>query len=361
MGESMTEQEKIHMRFTAIWWGILFAAFMCLMVVTANHKTIVIADGSYGQGGADASGGQSEHERDIQLLGTEAGTGIFLIPLEKNIKAENVTVENSYMKKEMHIFIEGAKEDFYEENPIQGDVSNIQWAGREDRKKGVFLNLHMDDVYEYHTSMDGEYLRIETFVPHEMYRLLVVIDSMESGQSDSGPSEGNQSESSRSESAELISAVSRLLPKQVDREEIRLYFTDSEDMVPTEEERLAFVEAVQADLYLSIGVAREEDPAQYGIRGWYNEDYFIPEFGNVEFADIVTRKVTIACGNRAIGLECAGDDSILHKLRIPAAGVELGNFTNEQESALLSQESYREKLAQGIAEAIREVYTDYYE
>ena len=342
----MTEQEKKHMRFTAIWWVILFTVFMCLMLVTANRKTIVIADGSYGQDGADASGGQSEHERDIQLLGTETGTGIFLIPLEKNIKAENVTVENSYMKREMHIFIEGAREDFYEENPIQGDVSNIQWAGREDRKKGVFLNLHMDDVYEYHTSMDGEYLRIETFEPHEMYRLLVVIDAMESGQSDS---------------MELISAVSRLLPKQIDREEIRLYFTDSEDAVPTEEERLAFVEAVQADLYLCIGVAMEEDTAQYGIRGWYNEDYFIPEFGNVEFADIVTRKVTIACGNRAIGLECAGDDSILHKLRIPAAGVELGNFTNEQEGALLFQESYREKLAQGIAEAIREVYTDYYE
>lgn len=342
----MTEQEKIHMRFTAIWWGIMFTVFMILMLVTANRKTIVIADGSYGQDDADGSYGQLEHERDIRLIGTEEGTGIFLIPLEKNIKAENITVENSYMKKEMHIFIEGAREDFYGENPIQGDVSNIQWAGREDRKKGVFLNLHMDDVYEYHTSMDGEYLRIETFDPHEMYRLLVVIDAMGSGQSDS---------------MELISEVCRLLPKQLNREEIRLYFTDSDDAIPTVEERLAFVEAVQVDLYLCIGVAMEEDIAQYGIRGWYNEDYFIPEFGNVEFADIVTRKVTIACGNRAIGLERAGDDSILHMLRIPAAGVELGNFANEQERALLFQESYKEKLAQGIAEAIREVYTDYYE
>lgn len=347
----MTKKDQLHMRLTAVWWGCLFTVSMCLMLVTANKKTIVIADGSYEKGSSDAAGEQAEHETEIPLLSTEEGTGIFLIPLEKNIKAEDVVVENCYMEREMHIFIGGAKEEFYEECSVQGDVANILWAGRENRKKGIFLNLRMDDVYEYRTSMDGEYLRIESCDPHEMYRLLVVVDSMEGGQSVGGGTRGDG----------LISEVCQMLPKQLNREEIRLYFISGGDKIYSVEERLAFVEAVQADLFLSIGVARDEDAARYGICGWYNEDYFIPEFGNVEFADIVTRNVTIACGNRAVGLKSVADDSILHMLHIPAAGVELGNLTNEQERILLSQGGYREKLAQGIAEAVREVYTNYYE
>lgn len=346
----MTGKDKLHMRLTAVWWGFLFAVSMCLMLVTANRKTIVIADGSYEQGSSDTAGDRAENERKIPLLSTEEGTGIFLIPLEKNIKAEDVVVENCYMEREMHIFIGGAKEEFYEACSVQGDVANILWAGREERKKGVFLNLHMDDVYEYRTSMDGEYLRIESCDPHEMYRLLVVVDSME-GETERG-STGDGG---------LISAVCQMLPRQVNREEIRLYFTNGNENTHSVQERLAFVEAVQADLYLGIGVARDEDATRYGICGWYNEDYFIPEFGNVEFADIVTRNVTVACGNRAIGLNSVADDSILHMFCIPSAGVELGNLTNEQERILLAQGSYREKLAQGIAEAIKEVYTNYYE
>lgn len=336
--------DKFHMYLTAIWWGILLVTSMCLMITTAVRKTIVIAEGSYEQ--ESAGGVTAAREKEVPLAATEEGTRIFLIPLEKDIKAENVVVENSYMKREMHIFIKGAKEEFYEENSVTGDVANILWAGGEKQRNGVFLNLHMDGIYEYRTSMDGEHLRIETCDPHEIYDMLVVVDCMESEQR---------------ERTELAAAVCRLLPKQLNHEKIRLYFTNSEEETPSVEERLAFVEEVRPDLFLSVGVAVAEDTSLYGIRGWYNENYFIPEFGNVEFADIVTRKVTIASGNRAIGLQSAADDSILQEIRVPAAGVELGYLTNEQERVLLSHGSYREKLARGIAEALREVYTDYYE
>lgn len=339
----MKDREKWHMRLTAIWWSLLFVAAMVLMLVTANHKTIVIADGSYEQGRGSSDGEETAHVREVELSCTEEGTGVFLIPLEKDTKAENVVLENSYLSRELHIFIAHAREAFYEGHPVQGDVADIRRADREERGNGVFLNLHMDGVYEYRTSMEGEYLRIEVCDPHELYRLVVIVDAVEGA------------------GGEITRSICQMLPKQLNREDVRLYFTNAEDTVLSEEECIAFAEAVRADLFLCIGVDEAEDNTQYGICGWYNEDYFIPEFGNVELADIVTRNVTIACGNRAIGLKDAREDSILQKLRIPAAGVDLGNLTNERESALLSQESYREKLTQGIAEGIREVYTKYYE
>jgi N-acetylmuramoyl-L-alanine amidase len=114
-------------------------------------------------------------------------------------------------------------------------------------------------------------------------------------------------------------------------------------------------------MFLHINVAQAEDEQQYGICGWYNELYYIPEFGNVELADIVTKNVTIASGNRAVGLKAADEESILQDIRVPAAEIDLGYLTNSQERSLLSQSAYREKLADGIADAIREVYSSYYE
>lgn len=336
--------EEFHRRLTLVWWSFLFIGSMYLMLVTAENKTIVIADGSYEQGAVEGSG-VSEWEHRLELESTEEETGVFVVPLDKNTKAEDVVVENSYMDKSLHILLKSVGEGFYEEHAVLGDVAAIRSAGWEEQRRGVLLNFEMDGVYEYRTSMDQDMLRIEICSPHDIYRLLVVVDSMDGS----------------TVQTETVRGVLKLLPAQLNHENIRLYFTGTEDKEITAEERLAFVEEADADLFLTVGAAVREDTGQYGICGWYNESYFIPQFGNVEFADIVTRNVTIASGNRAIGLESAGEDSILQSIRIPAAGVDLGNLNNEQERVLLTQDSYREKLAQGIAEAIREVYTNYYE
>lgn len=350
----MVEREKLHMRLTVIWWSFLFIAFMCLMLFTASRKAIVIADGSYGRGVPQDGDKSSERERQMELTATQENTGIFLIPLEKGVKAESVVVENCYMDRELHLFIEGAKEEFYENCSVGGDVVSIRSAGWEKQRRGVLLIFHMDDVYEYRTSMDAEMLRIEVCDPHELYRMLVVVDPAGDGGT------GDESWEDAAE-AQITLGVCRLLHGQLNNENIRVYFTRTEDEGVSAEKKLEFVEALQPDLFLHIGVTFEEDASQYGIRGRYNESYFIPRFGNVEFADIVTRNVTVACGNRAVGLNPAEEDDVLWDVRIPAAGVDLGNLTNEKERGLLYQEGYREKLAQGIAGALREVYTEYYE
>lgn len=53
-----------------------------------------------------------------------------------------------------------------------------------------------------------------------------------------------------------------------------------------------------------------------------------------------------------------GGRDILWQLKIPAARISLGYVTNSSERQLLEQESYQKKLAEGIAEAISEVYTN---
>lgn len=343
--------EKINMNITFVWWMIIFVAAMYFMIVTAGRKTIVIADNSYGQETLQESVGVSG-ERRLEIKGTEQGTATILIPLEEGIKPETVVMENCYMDKALHIFIGGAKEEFYEDRYVQGDVSAIMSAGLEKQKKGLLVKLYMDGVYEYRTSMDSNMLRIEIFNPRELYQMLVVIDP-------AGGCSGFAKSGETADGLELTLEVSRMLSSLLDNDNIRLYFTRTENVEAAPDKKIALVEDLNADLFICIGV-ESEDAEQYGICGWYNESFVIPEFGNVELADIVTRNVTISGNNRAIGLKSAQEGSILEDVRVPAAGVDLGNMANEQERELLSQSGYREKLAQGIADAIQEVYTIIY-
>lgn len=71
-------------------------------------------------------------------------------------------------------------------------------------------------------------------------------------------------------------------------------------------------------------------------------------------ADIVTKAVTIASSNRALGLVPAEEDSILREINIPAAQLSAGYLSNGEERDLLRQEAYLEKVAEGVIDAIEE-------
>lgn len=347
----MAEGEKFNWRLTAVWWIVLFVGAMCLMMITAANKTIVIADSASGEQASGAEGIVVTQE--ISLEETESEAGVFLIPLESDTKAGNVVVENSYLDRELRVFIGGADAQFYTSHSVQGDVSPIVKAVSKAQKSGVLLCLQVDSVYEFQTSMDGDVLKIKANKPKDLYSMVVVVDPEECVIPVAAP-EGEMQE-------ELTLAVCRLLAEQWNQENVKLYFTRKAERAATDAERVDLVEDTEADIYIGLAVAEDEDASKYGIRGRYNQEYFIPEFGNVELADILTRNVTIAVDNRAIGLWGTEEDSVLNGLQIPAACVELGYTSNAQESELLAQEGYRQKLAAGVAEAVREVYTSYYE
>lgn len=334
-----------NMRFTLVWWLILFSALTALMFFTAEHKTIVIADGANGENPVGQAEAPAE-EKLLQLENTETGTGSFSIPLAQDIKADQVTVENCYLDRELRIFIKGAKEAFYEGTAVCGDTESILEAGQKSWSGGVLLQFRMDGIYEYHSSMESNALKIRVCPPDSLYKMNVVVDPV------CGTDETQ---------AELALEVSRLLPGYLENQNIKLWFTRTEKGDPDRNQCQELIEEVKADIFIQLCVSTDENPEKYGICGFYNEVYFIPEFGNVQLADILTKSVTISCGNRAVGLVPAEENSILQDIRIPAAAVSLGYLSNEKEASLLDQNAYREKLAKGVAEAIQEVYTEYYE
>lgn len=342
--------EKNNMRLSLVLWTVLCGICMTVMLVFASNKTIVIADVSEDETGMTVDGVWPPHEEHDVLLTVQQAPGAsdsFNVPLPKGIRPENVVVENRYVARELWIYIQNGDRSFYEKNVLSGDVSCIREGCLETGDDGIVLKLAMTDVMEYRSTLEGDVLTIACSRPHDLYDYTVVLDPAGGG-SETGIDGYGLTEK------ELALEVARQVQKKFEMSNVRLYLTRTEDVDLAAEDRIALAEAVNADLYIRIGAQEDEDPVVYGIQGRYNAEYFIPGFGNADLADVVTKAVTIASSNRAVGLVPSDDDSVLHDIGTAAMELSMGYLSNPQEKALLEQQSYRERLADGILNAIRE-------
>lgn len=329
-------------------WTFVFVTCMAVMLLFAANKTIVIADASQDPSSLPVNTGQQGEtaDRSLVLEGNNKMRGAFRVPLPKGIRAENVTMENRYVDRELYLFIQGGEEEFYEENRISGDITPVLSAQSEVQEGGILLKIKMSRVLEYRSTMDGSGLTINWYEPGEVYDYIVVLDPAWGG-SETGVSGNGLQEK------EVTLQVARQIQKQFDLQNVRLYCTRTEDVEMPLSERALLAEEVGADLYVRLCAGEDDtDEETYGITGFYNEDYYIPGFGNTDLADILTREVTIAASNRAVELKAAAEESMLKLLKVPAAEISLGFLSNPKEAYLLGQESYQEKLAAGFISAI---------
>lgn len=349
--------QEANMILTLVIWIVLGIGCMSHMLYVASHKKIVIMDNA--NTSIDQIVGEQQGEEGIPaqnslilLSNMKVTPSTIYIPLEKKVQAEDVVVENRYREKELWIYIRGTGAAFYEQNGIYGDISPIQSGNSEAGRGSVILKMQMDRVLEYYTTMEDGLMTITFEEPHDAYKYIVVIDPMGGGMEMGAILRGYAEKT-------LALQIADLLSEQIQQSDIKLYFTRTEDVNVTKEERVELVEAVGADMYIRICAnADDEDTSRYGISAIYNEEYYIPELSNIDLADALTRSVTIASGNRALGLFAADEDSILQDITVTGAQINVGYLTHPMEGELLGLEEYQRKLAQGIADAIMEVCKD---
>lgn len=351
--EKRKDVRKQNMILTTVLWVIMAGCCMTAMIYVASRKTIVIADAMQDSAVSVESAMVGEQAGRWSLLLQEEAEveGSFYISLAKGTKAESVVMENRYMDRELWIYLRDADENDYKASVVTGDLSAIESGYCEKSSDGVILKFRMNKVLEYRSTMENDALVIAHAEPKDFYDCIVVVNPIGGG-TESGCVVDGYTEK------QIVLQVAKKLQKKAEWENIKIYFTRLEDVNVSQEERLALVKEIDADFFLNIGVCVDsEHPEYYGIHSFYNAEYFIPECGNIEVADILTHQVTIAASNRAVGMSPAEQDSILQDVSVPAAEVCMGYLSNPQERSLLVNEEYQEKLAEGLAKAIDEIYT----
>ena len=282
----------------------------------------------------------------------------FCIPLHASITAEDVTIENHYMDKELWVSIKQEKKDdtceeFYRSTGVYGKCDEVMDGYFESGDETFWLKFRLNSVYEYSSIFENNNLYIEFMTPKESYDKIVIID----------PAYGDEVTGSvltDIEGKEITLEVARALKQKLDGTDIKVYYTRMSDMNPTEESRVELANAAKADMLIRIEVNENVDGKIFGTETVYNGLYFIPEFGNVELADLLEREVVTAISGKANGLvESTENDVVLNQTEIPAATIRVGYITNKQEGILLAREDYAQKIAEGIYQAIMRAYEEY--
>lgn len=340
---------------TAVFSLIFFLISMGIILRLSSDKVIVIDNVSQDEvnnGAAVQKSPKDESRQNLTFQLGEADTSYLRIPLPEGCKADDITVENHYMNRELWIMVPGGDENFYVEHSISGNRKAIKGGTFDVTREGTTLCFGMVGIYECRTILEGENLYISFQPPKEIYDKIVVIDPA-CGGADTGYTSEELAEK------DITLLIARKLKAKLDESNIKAYYTRMDDRNPTGEERILLGNEVKADMYIRIEANYLEDSSIYGTEAVYNGDYFIPGFGNVELADTLEREVVTSIKGKALGLqEAAPEDYELGRATVPAAAIRVGCLSNAQESILLGKEEYAEKIATGIYNAIIKAYEE---
>lgn len=343
------------LRIKTLIFSLLFCVIaMVGMLIFADRKAIVIANVAQDQvENGEISSPNSQEENPTNLLRFRQGeenTNYLCIPLQDGVVAEDVSMENHYMEREMWIYIDGTTEEYYDTEAVFGNITKIETGSYEYVNDKVLLKFLLTDVYECNSILEENRLYIEFVHPREVYDKIIVIDAACGGEDLGYQAEGL---SEKTVTLDIVKKLKVLL----EGTDIKVYYTRTEDVNIPAQERVDLANAVRADMFISVRLNGSDDVAIYGTETLYNENYFIPGFGSVELADLVEKNVVTSISGKGNGL-FPGDstDIVLQSAEVPVAVLKAGYVSNKQEAVLLKKEDYRERIAQGIYQAIVDAY-----
>ncbi len=331
------------------------AAAMGIMLHYCANKIVVVADVAQDevvQAAESTDNSQAEGRNSIEIDRDRENTNYFCVPLPPDVRAEEVTIENHYMDRELWVSIEPEKlsgqDVFYETNSVYGNCEKVVKGHFEVEEKRICLRFAMTDVYEYHSIFEDNTLYIEFVPPKEVYEKIIVIDPAYGGE-DTGAA------TDTAEAKDITLNIAKALKAKLDETDIKVYYTRMDEAGY----RVKLAEAAKADMLIRIEVGSDKSSKQYGTETVYNSRFFIPGFGSVELADLLEREVVTAISGKANGLvEASSEDTVINEATVPAAAVRVGYLTNGQEAILLQREDYIQRIAEGIYQTVIKVYEE---
>lgn len=327
------------------------------IVIDEAQDDIVQSTETARQENSDNKPLEIQNENRIIFEQSDQEMTYFCVPLNESVRAENVTIENHYMDKELWVSInqeqnKGDFENFYKSQGVYGNRDAVIEGYFEKGEDTFWLKFKLADIYEYHSIFEDNKLYIEFVTPKEAYDRIVVIDPAYGG-------ENKGAVSGRLEGKKVTLDIARALKDKLDGTNIKVYYTRMDDSSPSEDNRIDLINAVKADMMIRIEVNEDEDTKVYGTEAVYNSKFFIPGFGSVELADLLEKEVVTAISGKANGLFASTEeDEVIEKAVVPAAAIRVGYLSNGQEAILLGRDDYIQKIADGIYETIMSVYEE---
>ena len=158
--------------------------------------------------------------------------------------------------------------------------------------------------------------------------------------------------------ADLTLDLARRLEARMVATGMQAFLTRGEQQNPSQADRAALANDLAADLLLSLHVDGSPSPHAAGIATFH----FGSDTGNVSsageaLAELVQRELVARTGM----IDCRVHHrpwEILRRTQMPAVQVEIGYLSNATDRARLTDESFRDRVADGLVVAVKRLYLD---
>ena len=246
------------------------------------------------------------------------------------------------------IFI-GSEGNYFTGSAPKGDFTNVDAVIGRNTENGAVLEITTKEPCYGEVSLNGNEV-IFKLLPLEGDKKTVIIDPLYGGIY-TGTVVGDLSEK------DINLRVALAVEKMCSDKPYTVRLLRSADVTVTTEERLKIMEIYGMNYYVGIGLNTcMEDIKAFGASATYNDAFYRNGFENGDFAEILLRNVARTAKTRAVSLDkCKEDNVILSAISVPAASVNVGTITNEEEAALLRTDDYILHIAEGIVDALDSV------
>lgn len=286
---------------------------------------------------------------------TDAGKGQLSIRLPEGVDAASVEVTNDYVTQTISVVIPETDKAYFDSYPIAGSSSYVDMLSytREADNTGV-IEIVTDKVYELDMTYDENYYYFNFLTPQEVYDKVVVIDAGHGGRA---PGATKQGVNEKDIDLQILLQLKAVF--EASDENIGVYYTRTDDSNPTFEQRVQLANKSDADLFISIHNNSTRSGRMSGTKGT-QVMYAESSETSREFAQICLEEVTSALGSRDKGLVEGESIYIIRNSKVPAALIEVGFMTNQEELELLRSEEYQKEAAEGIYNAIMRAFEEGY-
>ncbi len=302
-----------------------------------------------------------ENGSDIKLIvkGDRADLGAYSlkIPYMPGTKRDAITDSDHYMSKYFTITLPGDQLSYLDSTPIVLSGNTISEVQKKLNSAGnTVITVKTSKIQAYRLHYTSDAIMVEVDDAKNLYDKIVVLDAGHGGD-DPGTIHNGVKEKDLS----LQILYTRLKQYFEDSDDIKVYWTRTDDTFLELNDRAAYASKVGADLFISLHMDSFSTTKPNGISVYHSTQNKKVNSGgltSVTLAQILQKNQVNGLG--ATDRKVKNNSYVVCKSNtVPAVLIELGFMSNPDEFKNLTSKSYQQKAAKILYESIVEVFEKY--
>ncbi|MEJ8547574.1 N-acetylmuramoyl-L-alanine amidase [Brevibacillus borstelensis] len=235
-----------------------------------------------------------------------------------------------------------------EKNKQDSLVADVRYSQYSASPQTVRVVIELNNKSKYNLEYTEDGIEVKLSPVPKKTGFLIVVDAGHGGKD-----QGAKGVKGNIEKDFTLAVANKLVPLLKQYPEFQVEATRSTDVYLTLDERVAFANERNADLFLSIHANSFTKTTTGGTETYYYNA------NSKSLAEVVHRHLQAATQFQNRGVKKTGFYVIKHTT-MPAVLTETGFLSNPAENAKLTSPEFQQKVAEALAAAIREYYQSYH-